>query len=161
MKVRPHPRTAAEVLRDLAALVCELADIAERNTTSDEMFDSQALPPELRRLKIGRRIFAETCRSGRVSGAKRTGKIWSCSRTAWYEARSNEAAAKQTAKQLLGQTDRQTPCLTPCQTSRSPAEIAALALDGATRTTLYAGTNGRPLPPFIAGVLLTDPEAAE
>jgi hypothetical protein len=48
-----------------------------------ETFSSVDLPP-----RTSRRCFREVCKSGRVEGVRREGRLWVCTRAAWDEARS-------------------------------------------------------------------------
>jgi hypothetical protein len=56
---------------------CRRADWASSHGTKAH------LPP-----RTSRRRFAEICRSGRVQGAYRDGRIWVCIREAWHSARA-------------------------------------------------------------------------
>jgi hypothetical protein len=70
----------------LGAILDMLADrLAARvlSAPQRERYDSRQLPPN-----TTRRRFAEICRGGRVSDAKREGQTWSCTRTAWEAARA-------------------------------------------------------------------------
>jgi len=68
----------------LHATIDELIDEIEglRAPSGDE-YRSDA-PPTL----TSRRAFNEVCRSGRVKGARKEGKVWLCSRVAWHRARA-------------------------------------------------------------------------
>lgn len=73
----------------LDALIDWLADrIAARLITGAqrETYSSCDLPP-----RCSRRRFAELCRSGRVIGARREGREWVCSQSAWDAARAQRA----------------------------------------------------------------------
>jgi hypothetical protein len=79
---------APEITAAIAAVLDALADrIAERIGTrrEREIYSSRELPP-----RCSRRRFAELCRSGRVPGARREGRDWTCSREAWEAARSHK-----------------------------------------------------------------------
>jgi len=74
----------------LGVLIDALADrIAARINAGvrDETYDSNNLPP-----RTARRRFAEVCRSGAVTDARREGQAWVCSRLAWEAARSRKPA---------------------------------------------------------------------
>ena len=70
------------------ALIDSLADrIAARILTAGkrETYSSRDLPP-----RCSRRRFAELCRSGCVAGARREGREWVCSVSAWEAARARK-----------------------------------------------------------------------
>lgn len=80
----------------LGALLDALADrIALRITTAPERetYDSRHLPA-----RTTRRRFAELCRSGRITDARREGRDWTCSRASWEAARRRAPAVKSAAQ---------------------------------------------------------------
>lgn len=64
-------------------LVARMGDRRER-----QVYTSDDLPP-----RTSRRRFAEVCRSGRVAGARREGRHWTCSLVAWETARTRTRAS--------------------------------------------------------------------
>lgn len=70
----PIEATIRQIVRD------ELARAL--GSTSDD-YSSINLPRG-----VSRRSFRERCASGRVDGARREGRIWTCSRSAWHASRS-------------------------------------------------------------------------
>jgi hypothetical protein len=71
---------AARFLRDAARALTQAADALEHEAPQPDAvaFTSQALPPH-----TSRRAFNEKCRSGHVRGARKLGRVWSCTRDAW------------------------------------------------------------------------------
>jgi hypothetical protein len=69
----------------LVAVMRRIADeqIVAARIGAAETFTSEALPP-----RTSRRAFAEWCRSGQIEGARKEGRAWMCSATAWHAARS-------------------------------------------------------------------------
>jgi hypothetical protein len=49
---------------------------------------------------ISRRAFNTACRSGKIAGAVRDGKIWRCSRAAWNEGRTRAPLKREIAKPM-------------------------------------------------------------
>jgi hypothetical protein len=80
-----RPDALLDALVDLVAdrIAARIAERRER-----EQYSSIDLPAG-----FTRRRFAEICRSGRVSDARRDGRIWTCSRAAW-EGRRREVHKK-------------------------------------------------------------------
>jgi hypothetical protein len=76
--------TALEGLLDALAarIAAHILVAGERDT-----YTSRDLPR-----RCSRRRFAELCRSGVVSGARRDGREWVCSREAWEAARTRAPA---------------------------------------------------------------------
>jgi hypothetical protein len=89
MNVRSAP-TEALSSAFLSAFLDALADrlTARINGRVEwETFSSRELPP-----RTTRRRFAEVCKSGRVEGARREGRDWICSRTAWEQTRTRRSS---------------------------------------------------------------------
>ena len=79
-------RRRSVLLTEQAQIDAELADL-ERDEADDD-FTSLDLPSD-----TSRRAFRETCASGRVVGATKCGRVWRCSREAWFAARRSTPAA--------------------------------------------------------------------
>jgi len=91
-----------------AALVAALGDhfraivreeLARAGVTSLE-YSTDALP-----IGVTRRTFASWCRSGRVPGARRDGRGWRCSRSAWRSARAGEGEPKKASLRVVSPED--------------------------------------------------------
>ena len=81
----------ADALHRVRALAVQLVDAiveaAIASTAPAEERDSERRPPG-----VSRRLFNATCRSGRVHGAVKRGRTWTCSRAAWDAARTAKLA---------------------------------------------------------------------
>lgn len=86
-------RRRADLLEEQARVDRELADIESHATTGDTC-SSVNLPADLAALKDGRRVFRQECASGRVDGASKAGKVWTCSHEAWRIARSRPSTPR-------------------------------------------------------------------
>lgn len=82
-------KDADAVLEALVAMLAPrvAAELAKLHDAGAE-YSSLELPP-----RTTRRVFRETCASGRVDGATKDGKAWRCSREAWFAGRRREPIA--------------------------------------------------------------------
>ena len=69
-------------LDDLLDALADRIALRIRSQRERETYSSQDLPP-----RCSRRRFRELCKSGRVVGAMRDGRSWTCTREAWESAR--------------------------------------------------------------------------
>lgn len=90
---------APEVFRALAgALVPYLADLG--GVQPADVYTSLDLPRN-----VSRRAFREACRSGRVTGAHREGRVWVCLRREWHAARTRVEPRAKPALHLVSEPD--------------------------------------------------------
>jgi hypothetical protein len=76
-------------LRQIAiAFALAVVEAVENDRPREDDFDSERRPAN-----VSRRAFNTTCRSGKVEGATKDGRTWSCSRAAWHTARSRKPKA--------------------------------------------------------------------
>jgi hypothetical protein len=57
-------------------------------TTASVEYSTDSLPPG-----TSRRVFCETCHSGMIDGAIKTGRVWSCPAASWHAARGRRPVA--------------------------------------------------------------------
>ncbi len=77
-------RRLAALRTEEAALLLELADL-DLMTEPADTYSSVDLPRH-----ATRRTFCESCASGRVVGAVKIGRIWTCPREAWHALRAHK-----------------------------------------------------------------------
>jgi len=82
----------AELLRERARLQRELAAVDEQLAGLEDdspagMFSTYHLPPDAKSADA----FNRACRTGRVEGATKRGRAWSCSAAAWEARRAAPA----------------------------------------------------------------------
>lgn len=87
----------AELLEEQARIDRELAQL---EMTSADEYSSLLLPPDARNADA----FHRACRSGRVIGASKRGRVWICSRAAW-ESRSAAPAPRIASRPALAPVD--------------------------------------------------------
>lgn len=80
-----------DLVAKLAAAIGELVDARVEQRLRElgvgvEQYSGRALPPG-----VSRRAFFAACRAGRVDGARRDGRGWTCSRSAWVAYRGRGA----------------------------------------------------------------------
>jgi hypothetical protein len=108
------PRRAA--LEDSSTLERAIEAIVDRRVHAilGALDDARYRTPDRLPPGVSARTMREACRSGRVRGAVREGRQWSCPRDAWHSARARRPA----------------PRLELVPDARSDEELAALAIRG-------------------------------
>jgi hypothetical protein len=81
-------RAQAKALRDQAAAL-DVEARALETSAPGASFSSIDRPAH-----TSRRTFNRECRGGRIIGAHKTGKVWTCSRTEWLAARAKRPAPR-------------------------------------------------------------------
>ena len=82
-QARRQLRRLADLAGEVAEIIRGLSDLEGRVESPGDYSTGDGLPQG-----VSKRTFNATCRSGRVSGAVKDGREWSCSVEAWHAARA-------------------------------------------------------------------------